>query len=93
VNKRFSGNVKAKVLTLGGELAMSALAEYILKSNGVDSCRVSVQNWPIVTDDNFDDATPDYELSKKRVNSLIRTVGRGQGCFVSGFPRRDRGRA
>ncbi|TRO53765.1 hypothetical protein E2P61_00390, partial [Candidatus Bathyarchaeota archaeon] len=60
VNKRFSGNLKAKVLTLGGELAMSTLAEYILKSNGVDSCSVSVHDWPIVTDDNFDDAAPNY---------------------------------
>ena len=39
VNKRFSGNIKARILTLGGELAMSMLANYILKSNGLDSCR------------------------------------------------------
>ncbi len=38
VNKRFSGNIKARILTLGGELAMSTLADYILKSNGLDSC-------------------------------------------------------
>ena len=39
VNKRFSGNIKARILTLGGELAMSTLADYILKSNGLDSCQ------------------------------------------------------
>ncbi len=38
VNKRFSGHIKAKILTLGGELAMSTLMDYILKSNDVDSC-------------------------------------------------------
>jgi aspartate kinase len=85
VNKRFSGNVKAKVLTLGGELAMAALAEFILKSNGVDSCRVPVQNWPIVTDDNFDDATPNYELSKKRVNALIEPLEEGKVVSLAGF--------
>ncbi len=31
INKRFNGNIKAKILTLGGELAMSTLADYILK--------------------------------------------------------------
>jgi aspartate kinase len=85
VNKRFSGNVKAKVLTLGGELAMSMLAEYILKSNGVDSCCVSVHDWPIVTDDNFDDATPNYEFSKKRVNTLIESLEEGKVVSLAGF--------
>jgi len=85
VNKRFSGNVKAKVLTLGGELAISMLAKYILKSNGVDSCCVSVHDWPIVTDDNFDDATPNYELSKKRVNTLIESLEEGKVVSLAGF--------
>jgi len=85
VNKRFSGNVKAKVLTLGGELAMSTLAEYILKSNGVNSCSVSVQDWPIVTDDNFDDAAPNYELSRKRVATLIEPLEEGKVVSLAGF--------
>jgi aspartate kinase len=85
VNKRFSGNIKAKILTLGGELAMSAIAEYILKSHGVDACRISVQNWPIVTDDNFEEATPDYELSKKRVNALVSPLEDGRVVSLAGF--------
>jgi aspartate kinase len=85
VNKRFSGNDKAKILTLGGELAMSALAEYILKSHGVDACRISVQNWPIVTDDNFEEATPDYELSKKRVSALVNPLEDGKVISLAGF--------
>jgi aspartate kinase len=85
VNKRFSGNVKAKILTLGGELAMSALADYILKSNGLDSCRIPVQNWPIVTDDNFKEAAPNYELSKKRDNALIEPLEEGKVVSLAGF--------
>ena len=85
VNKRFSGNIKAKILTLGGELSMSALAEFFLKSNGVDCCRISVQNWPIVTDDNFDEATPDYELSKKREKALIEPLEDGKTISLAGF--------
>jgi len=85
VNKRFSGNVKAKILTLGGELAMSTLADYIMKSNDLDSCCLSVQNWPIVTDDNFDDATPNYELSKKRIDILIEPLEDGKIISLAGF--------
>jgi aspartate kinase len=85
VNKRFSGNIKARILTLGGELAMSTLADYILKSNGLDSCSVSLENWPIVTDDNFEDAIPNYELSKKRIHTLIEPLEDGKIVCLAGF--------
>jgi aspartate kinase len=85
VNKRFSGSIKAKILTLGGELAMSTLATYILKSNGLDSHCVSVENWPIVTDDDFEDATPNYELSKKRIDTLVRPLEDGKVVSLAGF--------
>ncbi len=85
INKRFSGNIKARILTLGGELAMSTLADYILKSNGVDSCSVSLEDWPIVTDDNFEDALPSYELSKKRIHTLIEPLEEGKTVSLAGF--------
>ncbi|MCW4004033.1 MAG: hypothetical protein NWE95_09015 [Candidatus Bathyarchaeota archaeon] len=85
VNKRFSGNIKARILTLGGELAMSKLADYILKSNGLDSCALSTQDWPVVTDDNFEDAIPNYELSKKRIHSLIEPLEEGKIVCMAGF--------
>ncbi len=85
VNKRFSGNIKARILTLGGELAMSTLADYILKSNGVDSCFVTLEDWPIVTDDNFEDAFPNYELSKKRIHKLIEPLEDGKVVCLAGF--------
>ena len=90
VNKRFSGNIKARILTLGGELAMATLANYILKSNGVDSCVVHLEDWPIVTDDNFEDAMPNYELSKKRIHSLIEPLEDGKTVCLAGFLRRHR---
>lgn len=85
VNKRFSGNIKARILTLGGELAMATLADYILKSNGLDSCCVHLEDWPIVTDDNFEDAVPNYELSKKNIHSLIEPLEEGKIVVLAGF--------
>jgi aspartate kinase len=85
VNKRFSGNVKAKVLTLGGELAMAVLMDFVLKSSGISSCCVAVSEWPVVTDDNFEDATPIYELSKKRLDALIEPLEAGKVVVLAGF--------
>jgi aspartate kinase len=83
INKRFSGNIKARTLTLGGELAISTLMDYILKSNNLDSCCLSMENWPIVTDDNFEDALPNYDLSKRNLHR------RWQSCFFGGLLRRN----
>lgn len=85
VNKRFSGSIKARVLTLGGELAMSALANHILKSNGLDSCQVSPEKWPVITDDNFEDATPNYELSRGRVGVFVEPLDNGRIITMAGF--------
>jgi aspartate kinase len=70
---------------LGGELAMSILMNYILKSQELDSCNLSMEDWPIVTDDNFEDALPNYELSKKRLHSLIEPLEEGKVVLLAGF--------
>jgi aspartate kinase len=85
INKRFSGNIKARVLTLGGEVTMSMLMDYILKSAGVDSCCLPIENWPVVTDDNFEDAQPNFELSKKRLNTLTNSLEAGKVVCLAGF--------
>lgn len=85
VNKRFSGNVKANVLGLGGEFATSILMDYVMRSHGLDSCSVQLQDWPVVTDDNFEDASPNYELSGKRLNKLIEPLEAGKVISMAGF--------
>jgi len=85
INKRFSGNTKARVLTVGGELIMAELMDYILKSNSLESTSLSLENWPIVTDDNFEDATPNYEQSQKRIHTLIEPLEEGKIVCLGGF--------
>jgi aspartate kinase len=85
INKRFHGTVKAKFLTHGGELPTSMLMDYILKSNGIDSCHITKEEWPIVTDDNFENATPSLDLSKNRTESLIKSLEAGKTVVLGGF--------
>ncbi|XHH08793.1 MAG: hypothetical protein ACFCUE_14690 [Candidatus Bathyarchaeia archaeon] len=85
VNKRFSGNIKARTLTLGGELCMATLMKYILQSSGLDPCTIPVENWPVVTDDNFEDAATNYALSQKRLNSLMAPLEEGKVVCLAGF--------
>jgi len=85
INKRFSGNVKARVLTLAGEVAFSTFMSYVLKSCGIDSCNLETENWPIITDDNFEDATPNFDLSKKHIDVLLEPLRKGKVISLAGF--------
>jgi aspartate kinase len=85
LNKRFEGNNKARVLTSGGELPTAALMDYVLRSRGIDSCHISKEKWPIITDDNYENATPIYEASKKRVDYLIDLLEAGKVISQAGF--------
>jgi aspartate kinase len=85
INKRFHGTVKAKFLIHGGELPTSVLMDYIMKSNGINSCHVTKDEWPIITDDNFENSTPSLELSKKRTDVLINSLEAGKVVVLGGF--------
>jgi len=85
VKIRFSGSVKAKVLTYGGELPTSAIMHYIMQSHGIDSVYVSPCGWPIVTDDDFEDAEPNLEQSKKRIEVLTKPLKEGKVVSMAGF--------
>jgi aspartate kinase len=85
VDKRFHGTVKAKVLTNGGELPTSVLMDYIMRSNGLDSCHIQKENWPIITDDNFENATPNFLLSKSKSKPIIESLEEGKIIVMGGF--------
>jgi aspartate kinase len=85
INKRFRSNTKARTLVFGGELCMAALMKYILQSNGLNACTIPVENWPIVTDDTFEDAATNYALSKKRVDALTEPLEEGKIICMAGF--------
>lgn len=85
VNKRFHGTVKAKILTHGGELPTSVLMDHILRSNGLNSCHIRKEEWPIITDDNFENAIPNYELSKNKLKPLIQSLEEGKTIVIGGF--------
>ncbi len=85
VNKRFHGTIKAKVLTHGGELPTSVLMDYIMRSYDLDSCHIQKEKWPIVTDDNFETATPNFQLSKNQAKPLMELLESGKVVVLGGF--------
>jgi aspartate kinase len=85
VDRRFDGVNRAKVLTSGGELPTAALMSYVLNSEAVHSCHLDKVLWPIITDDIFENATPDYEMSAKNLSGLLSLLEDGKVVTVGGF--------
>jgi aspartate kinase len=85
IEKRFEGSIKAKILTSGGELPTSTLISYILRSNDIDSVHLKKMDWPIITDDKFESATPDILFSRRSIKNLVSLLEDGKVVSVAGF--------
>lgn len=84
-NRRFVDVSRSRILAYSGEIVISCLMNYILKSNDVNSESVSVGEWPIVTDDNFEAANFMLDESKKHLDSLVDLLGCHDVLCIGGF--------
>jgi aspartate kinase len=84
-NRRFVDVSRSRILAYSGEIVISCLMNYILKSNGVNSESVSVGEWPIVTDDNFEAANFMLDESKKHLDSLVDLLECHDVLCIGGF--------
>jgi aspartate kinase len=84
-NKRFTDINRSRILAYGGEIAMSYLMDYILRSNGLKSNHIDIEKWPIITDDNFEAANFMIEESKARKNHLLQLIEENEVISIGGF--------
>jgi len=84
-NRRFVDVSRSRILAYSGEIVISCLMNYILKSNDVVSEYISINDWPIVTDDNFEAASFLLDESEKNLNSLVNKIKLNDVLCVGGF--------
>jgi aspartate kinase len=84
-NRRFVDVSRSRILAYSGEIVISCLMNYILKSNNVNSEYASIDDWPIVTDDNFEAASFILDDSKKHLNSVIDILKSNDVLCIGGF--------
>jgi aspartate kinase len=83
--KEFADEVRSLTLAYSGEILMSYVMEYILKSQGIKSKAVKLENWPIITDSNIESANFLVSESNKKVEFLERLLGENQVITIGGF--------
>jgi aspartate kinase len=84
-NRRFVDVSRSRILAYSGEIAISCLMNYILKNNDLDSEYIGINDWPIVTDDNFEAASFLLVDSKKHLDSLVNKLKFNDVVCIGGF--------
>lgn len=84
-NKRFVDVIRSRTLAYSGEVTMSYLMDYVMRSYGIKSDHVDIEKWPIITDDNFEAATFMVEESKQNNSHLIDLVNHNEVVSIGGF--------
>ena len=84
-NRRFVDLIRSRTLAYSGEITMSYLMDYIIRSHGMNSDHVNIENWPIITDDNFEAANFLIEESRQNDRHLLDLVERKEVVCIGGF--------
>ena len=84
-NRRFVDVVRSRTLAYSGEVTMSYLMDYVMQSVGLKSSHVSIEKWPIITDDNFEAANFMIKESKQHADHLIDLVEHSDVVSMGGF--------
>jgi len=82
---KFEDEVRAKALAYSGEVLMSHVLNYLLKSNGIKSESVSLNDWPIVTDNNIESTNFLFEKSNERIEKLEQLIKENDVVSIGGF--------
>src|SRR5919206_1882760 len=84
-NKRFVDVVRSRTLAYSGEITMSYLMDYVMRSHNIKSNHVDIEKWPIITDDNFEAANFMLEESKQNSGHLFDLIKYNEVVSMGGF--------
>ena len=83
--KEFADEVRSRALAFSGEILMSHVMNYILRSNEVDAEAVSFNDWPIITDNNIESTNFLVLESKEKMGKIAELVEKFDVVTIGGF--------
>jgi aspartate kinase len=84
-NKRFVDVIRSRTLAYSGEVTMSYLMDYVMRSSGIKSSHIMIEKWPIITDDNFEAASFLVEESRHNSDHLVEELDSNDVVSMGGF--------
>lgn len=83
--KEFAEEVRSRSLAFSGEILMSHVMNYILRSNGVKTDAVSYDDWPIITDHNIESTNFLASKSRESLDKTAKLVEENEVVTIGGF--------
>ena len=84
-NGEFADEVRSSALAFSGEILMSHVMNYILRSNGMKSDAVSFDDWPIITDHNIEFTNFLASKSRDRLDNTEKLIEQNDVVTIGGF--------
>ncbi len=84
-NKEFTDEVRSRALAFSGEILMSHVMNYVLKSNGIKSDSVDFDDWPIITDNNIESTNFLTSKSRENMDRIAQLVDQNEVVTMGGF--------
>ena len=81
----FADEIRSKTLAFSGEILMSNVMNYIMKSQGIKSDAVKLEAWPIITDNNIESTNFLVSPSLERIESTEKLVNENEVVSIGGF--------
>ena len=81
----FADEVRSRALAFSGEILMSQVMEFILKSQGIKSGSVSYDIWPIITDNNIESTNFLNSESFEKIGPLEKLLEENDVVSIGGF--------
>jgi aspartate kinase len=83
--KEFGDEVRSRALAFSGEILMSHVMNYILRSNGINADAVGFEDWPIITDNNIESTNFLTSESRERMDKIAELVEKNEVVAIGGF--------
>lgn len=83
--KEFADEIRSRALAFSGEILISHVMNYILRSNGVKTDAVSFDNWPIITDENIESTNFLAPESRTKMQKIEELVSINEVVTIGGF--------
>ena len=83
--KEFANEIRSQALAFSGEVLMSHVMNYILKSNDIKSDTIPFDHWPIITDNNIESTNFLVSESKSRISKTAQMLKENDVITIAGF--------
>jgi len=83
--KEFANEIRSRSLAFSGEILMSYVMNFILRSNGIKSDTVSYDDWPIITDHNIESTNFLASKSRENLDKTAQLLEENEVVTIGGF--------